>query len=263
MSKADPYEHLLVEYPRRSVAVVTFNRPERLNALSSQTRNELVMALGELGLNPDVGAIVLTGAGDKAFAAGQDLSEAQTFDPDMIDSWIDDWGRVYSAVLDLEKPIVAAVNGYAVGAAFQIALVCDLRIAADHARFGMPEIDDAIPCITGTWTLDSVIGRGRITDLILTGRMLDAGEALSWGIVSAVVPARDLLEVALARAAMLAAKPRLAMRLNKALFRNLMLSTFPTFEQYAKQAHADAYRSGEPARVMAEFLARKREGRSS
>lgn len=163
------------------VARIVLNRPERLNAISALMREELIDSLRNLDNDPAVKAIVLTGAGERAFGAGQDLGEARTFSEEVIDTWIDEWTTLYRTVIDLATPTIAAVNGYAVGAAFQLAAVCDIRVASETARFGMPEVDDAIPCITGSWSLLQLIGRARIADLILTGRMIDADEARSWG----------------------------------------------------------------------------------
>jgi enoyl-CoA hydratase/carnithine racemase len=245
------------------VADVVLNRPERLNALSHRMREELIDAFRTLDAAGEVRAVLVTGAGDRAFAAGQDLDEAQRFDEDAIESWIEEWTALYRAVLAMDTPTVAAVNGYAVGAAFQLAAVCDIRIAAENARFGMPEIDDAIPCITGTWSLYQLIGRGRIADLILTGRMIDAEEALAWGLVSRVVPSRSLREEARALAASLAAKSAAARRLNKQFLARLACDRLTEFEDYAKDAHRAAFRSGEPQEAMGRFLARQAAGRAT
>lgn len=256
------YADILVEQRPDGVAVVTINRPERLNAFSRVTRSELRHALQALDGQSAIGAIVLTGAGARAFAAGQDLAEAQQFDADRAKQWIDEWGALYDAMLSLTKPCIAAVNGYAVGAGFQVALMCDLRIAAEHARFGMPEVDDAIPCITGTWSLYNLIGHAHTADLILSGRMLSAEEALDWGIVARVVADGDLHSDALATARRLAAKPRTAVRLNKQWLRTLLMHQFDETVAFAKQAHAEAFRSGEPREAMAAFLAKRDAGRS-
>jgi enoyl-CoA hydratase/carnithine racemase len=258
---AGEFTEIRVDRQREGVAVVVLDRPERLNALSRRMRDELVAALEHLDAAEDVGAVVITGAGDRAFAAGQDLTEAQTLDEGEVGGWIDEWTRVFQAVLGMGTPTVAAVNGYAVGAAFQLAAVCDLRIASPNARFGMPEIDDAIPCVTGTWSLWELLGRGRIADLILTGRMVGADEALTWGIVSRIVPADQLLAEALQVAGSLARKSAKVLALNKRLLAQLTLETLPDFERYAKEAHGEAFASGEPKDVMARFLEGAAEGR--
>jgi enoyl-CoA hydratase/carnithine racemase len=241
---------------------VVINRPERLNALSANVKHELARVFKYADADDSISSVLLTGAGDRAFAAGQDLSEAKEFSPEAIDGWIDSFHELYSAVVECSKPTVAAVNGYAIGAGFQLALLCDLRIASDHARFGMLEVDDGIPCITGTWTLYDSIGHARTADLILTGRVLTAGEALAWGVVSDVVEFPRLLESARALAARLGAKPSVAVRLNKERLRQLIYRERGSAESFAREAHAQAYRTGVPQQKMGDFLARRREGRS-
>ncbi|CCG04281.1 enoyl-CoA hydratase/isomerase family protein [Blastococcus saxobsidens] len=263
MSEATPsYPNVSVSLGDDGTCEVVINRPDRLNALSVGVKDELVAALSYADRTDSVKSVVLTGAGERAFAAGQDLSEAQEFSPEAIDGWIDSFHRLYSAVLDCSKPTVAAVNGYAVGAGFQLALLCDLRIASSGAKFGMAEIDDAIPCITGTWTLYDSIGHSRTADLILTGRMLPAEEAKSWGLVSEVVAPEDLMTKGRALAVLLGAKPAVAVRLNKNRLAWLLSRERESAESFARQAHAEAYGTGLPQAKMADFLARRREGRS-
>jgi enoyl-CoA hydratase/carnithine racemase len=261
-SDQQQYADILVERHPDGVAVVTINRPERLNAFSRVTRSELKRALQVLDEEEAVGAIVLTGAGERAFAAGQDLAEAQHFDAERAGQWIDEWGELYAAMLSLAKPCIAAVNGYAVGAGFQVALMCDLRIAAERARLGMPEVDDAIPCITGTWSLYNLIGHARTAELILLGRMLNAHEALTWGLVTRVVPNSELRADTLETARQLTAKPKTAVCLNKQWLRTLLMREFDATVAFAKQAHAEAFHSGAPREAMAAFLAKRQAGRS-
>ena len=256
------YEHILIEHKKGGVAVITINRPQKMNAFASQTRREMAAAFNELGADPKVGAIILTGAGDRAFAAGQDLAEAQKYDSSQVNQWIEEWTDLYAALLKQDKPVIAAVNGYAVGAAFQIALLCDLRICSETARFGMPEIEDAIPCITGTWTLWDAVGRLRTADMILTGRIIDAQEALVWGIARSVVPKEKLMEAALELGRTMATKPKVAMRLNKTRLRDLLMANKEESAAFAKRAHTEAYASGEPQTAMANFLAKRAQGRS-
>jgi enoyl-CoA hydratase/carnithine racemase len=260
--RTEDFSEIRIDRSREGVALLVLNRPERMNALSRRMRDELIEALQLLDAAADVGAVVITGAGDRAFAAGQDLTEAKAFDAGAVDGWIDEWTRLFQTVLDMRTPTVAAVNGYAVGAAFQLAGVCDIRIASTSARFGMPEIDDAIPCVTGTWTLYELLGRGRVADLILTGRMVEADEALVWGIAGRIVAPGELIDAALDLAARLAAKSPTALALNKRLLADLLLRTLPTYEEYAKEAHGVAFASGEPQDVMARFLDRSRSARA-
>lgn len=251
-------DEVLTSLGQDRVATVTLNRPRQMNPLSSNTRRMLVHSLRQLDADPNVGAVIVTGAGKESFGAGQDLAEAREFDADSAVGWIEEWAELYETILTTSKPTVAAINGYAVGAAFQLALMCDLRIAAENANFGMPEIRDAIPCITGTWSLYDLIGRGRTAELILTGRMVSAGEALAWGIVSDVVPLDELLKRAHKLAAQLAAQSALAIRLNKVWLRRQLQGQLQATVQYAKDAHQQAFGSGEPQRVMTKFLAKRK-----
>ena len=238
------------------VAQLTITSPSRLNAFSSAMRRQLIEALSELDSDDGTRAIVLTGEGDRAFSAGQDLTEAQGFSGDQAQSWVEEWGAVYRAILNLDTPTVAALNGYAVGAGFQVALMCDLRLASTTARVGMPEIDDAIPCVTGSWSLANLLGRAQIADLVLTGRLVSSDEMLGWGIVSQLVAPDQLLGTAHNLAGVLAKKDRLAVSLDKAWLRRDLLDRLPDAVREAKLAHAKAFGSGEPRRVMAAFLSK-------
>lgn len=262
MESISKYEDLSIHAHKGGVFEVMINRERRLNALSQRVKDELVDFFHRAETSTEVASVVLTGAGARAFAAGQDLQEAKAFTPDQIDSWIDSFHELYSAVIDCRVPTIAAINGYAVGAGFQLAMLCDLRIASDLARFGMPEIDDAIPCITGLWTLYDSIGHSRTSDLILTGRMIDANEAHEWGVVREVVGPGVLRERAVALATEMAKKPAIAVQLNKARLRMLLERERLAAEEFAKTAHRLAYESGLPQKRMAEFLEGGREGRA-
>jgi enoyl-CoA hydratase/carnithine racemase len=250
------FDHLIVE-KREAVEIITLNRPHVLNALNREMRWELTEALRIANQAPDIGAIVLTGAGERAFAAGQDLNEAKDFTSERAHSWIDEFFALYSAIRNVDKATVSALNGYAVGAGLQIALLTDLRVASEGAQLGMPEIYDGIPCITGTWTLWDIIGRSRTEDLVLTGRLLGAQEALDWGLVNRVVPQAEVIPTALSLAADLATKPRTAVRLNKDRWRALTQRAAEDARDAAKLGHSTAFASGEPRAAMDAFLAKR------
>ncbi len=240
------------------VRVITLSRPDVLNAINRQMRAEMAEALRQANRDEAVGCVVLTGAGERAFAAGQDLREALQLTAERAPAWIDEFDALYSALRGLDKASIAAINGYAVGAGFQVTLLCDLRIASERAKVGMPEINDGIPCITGTWTLWDIIGRSRTTELVLTGRLLEAREALDWGLVHRVVPPAELMDAALALAEEMAAKPQTAIRLNKERWRQLTQRGAEEAREFARRAHAAAFASGEPRRAMEAFLARRK-----
>jgi enoyl-CoA hydratase len=206
------FENLLLERDART-AVVTINRPSVLNALNTSTLDELRRAVLDLRADPDVLAIVVTGIGDKAFAAGADLSEVAALSPEQAHAQARGGQHVFDVIETLGKPTIAAVNGYALGGGCELAMACTLRIAGDTARFGQPEINlGLIPGYGGTQRLPRLVGKGVALDLLLTGRQIGAEEALRIGLVNRVVPAAQLLETARAVAAELAGKPPLAAR---------------------------------------------------
>lgn len=246
---------------RGAIAVVTLNRPEVLNAWHRPMREELVAALRALDDDPAVRAIVLTGAGDRAFGAGQDLNEARSFDGDRAEQWVDEWRGLYGAIRSLAKPTIAALNGVAAGSAFQVALLCDFRIAHPDVKLGQPEINSGIASTLGPWIMRELIGLARTVDLTLTGRMMDAKEGHAIGIVNRLVPAGRVLPEALALAEELAAKPPVAMRLTKQRFTAVTEAGFREALLAGQAIQREAYGSGEPARMMAQFFAKRADRR--
>lgn len=180
---------------REAIAVVRVNRPEKLNALNAETVDELGRSFAALRDDEGVHGVILTGAGEKAFVAGADIQELARMD---ALSGVAVSRRGQRVLLDIErypKPVVAAVNGYALGGGCELALACHLRIASEHARFGLPEVSlGIIPGYGGTVRLARIVGLGRATQMILTGEMIDANEALRIGLVNAVAPPAELLE---------------------------------------------------------------------
>ncbi|MET7299200.1 enoyl-CoA hydratase [Embleya sp. NPDC005575] len=191
------YETILIERHDRT-ALITLNRPAALNALNLQVMAEVVDAATTLDRDPDVGALVITGSA-KAFAAGADIKEMQP--NDYMDVYLSDWFSAWDRLGDVRKPTIAAVSGYALGGGCELAMLCDILLAADTAVFGQPEIKlGVIPGIGGSQRLTRAIGKAKAMDLCLTGRTMNADEAERAGLVSRVVPAADLLTEALATA---------------------------------------------------------------
>jgi len=206
------FEHVLVER-RGAVGLITINRPKVLNALSVQTIDELREALLSLKHDAEVKALVVTGSGEKAFVAGADISELAKLSAAEAKDYSLRGQHVLNLIEHLEKPVVAAVNGFALGGGCELAMACTLRLAADTARFGQPEITlGTIPGFAGSQRLPRLVGRGRALELLLTGRMIDAEEALRIGLVNRVVPAGDLMRESLAMAERLASSAPLAAR---------------------------------------------------
>ena len=200
------YQDLLVEVHGK-VALIRLNRPKALNALNDNMMNELGEAFAKFEKDPAIHVIVLTGS-EKAFAAGADIKEMQP--KSFIDMFSSDFTSIGGdRVATCTKPTIAAVSGYALGGGCELAMMCDIMIAADTAKFGQPEITlGTIPGIGGTQRLTRAIGKSKAMDLCLTGRMMDAAEAERSGLVSRVVPADKLMEEAIAMAEKIAAMSR-------------------------------------------------------
>ncbi|MER5782538.1 enoyl-CoA hydratase [Streptomyces mobaraensis] len=193
-SYAPPYETILVERKGRT-ALLTLNRPKALNALNLQVMHEVVDATAALDRDPDVGCVVITGS-EKAFAAGADIKEMRP--RSYTDMYLSDWFTAWDRLGALRTPTVAAVSGYALGGGCELAMLCDILIAADTAVFGQPEIKlGVVPGIGGSQRLTRAVGKAKAMELCLTGRTMDAAEAERAGLVSRVVPAGDLLAEAL------------------------------------------------------------------
>jgi len=192
---ADKYETILTE-TRDRVALIRLNRPKQLNALNDTLMNELGAALMKYDHDDDIGAIVLTGS-DKAFAAGADILAMKDFS--FMDVYMSDYfTRNWETLRRVRKPVVAAVMGYALGGGCEVAMMCDIVIAGDNARFGQPEIKlGIIPGAGGTQRLPLAVGKAKAMDMLMTGRTMDAREAEQAGLVSRVAPADKALDLAL------------------------------------------------------------------
>ena len=210
------YQYILYE-KGEGLATITINRPEVRNALTQALMEELGDAISQAETDNDVRVLILTGAGDRAFVAGADIGEVGARDT-LSELGVNSRVRrdVYTRLEHLFKPSIAAVNGYALGGGCELALACTLRIASDSARFGQPEINlGIIPGLGGTQRLTRLVGKGKAMELILTGDLIDAPEALRIGLVNKVVPGAQLMEEARALGKKLASKPPLALRAAK------------------------------------------------
>jgi enoyl-CoA hydratase len=198
MTTQPSYANILVER-QGAVGIVTLNRPQALNALNAALISELGQAFDDLEGDPAIAAIVLTG-GDKAFAAGADIKEMA--DKTYMQAYAEDFiTRGWERVAQCRKPVVAAVGGFALGGGCEVAMMCDIIVAADNARFGQPEITlGTIPGAGGTQRLPRFVGKSKAMDMVLTGRMMDASEAERCGLVSRVVPLAQLMDEAVATA---------------------------------------------------------------
>ena len=193
------------------VAVVTLNRPEAMNALNARLRDELVQLARELDANAEVSAVVFTGAGDKAFCAGADLKErGRKTELELYDERRFFRARWVSVIASMAKPTIAAINGHCLGGGLELALQCDIRIASDNARFGLPEVTlGFLPGAGATQRLPRAIGLQKAKELILTGRRFDADEAERMGLVLKVVSRDQLMPESMKIARAIAANPRI------------------------------------------------------
>ena len=247
-------DHVLLAQHGR-VALLTLNKPHKLNAWDKPMRDDIVAALRRWDADAGVGAIVMTGAGDRAFCAGQDFAEAHDFDADRAEGWIREWETFYGTLRRLTKPIVVALNGTAAGSAFQVALLCDIRVGHPGVTMGQPEINAGIASITGPWIMKEALGLSRTVELTLTGRMMKADECERIGLIHHLVAREEVLPRALQVAAELAAKAPLAMRLDRAWLADLTEDAFRLTIDAAIRSHRESYGSGEPARRMEDFMA--------
>jgi enoyl-CoA hydratase/carnithine racemase len=252
----------------RDVATVTIDNPARLNALGSGLLAELVRTMMALGDDAGLRAVVVTGAGERAFVGGADIREMAEIDgPDAARAFIAGVHRACAAVRACPVPVIARVQGYCFGAGLELAAACDFRIASESAELGMPEVRLGIPSVVEAALLPTLIGWGRTRRLLMTGETIDAETALSWGLVEEVAADGELdacVEAALAD--ILACGPG-AVREQKALI--AAWETLPLAQAITAgiESFAAAYRTDEPRRMMAEFLAaraaRKRTARNS
>lgn len=207
------YKNLIVGH-RDRLAIVTINRPDKLNALNAECKSELRHLFTDLRSNPAVDVVILTGAGEKAFVAGTDIGELTALDAQSGKEFAANGQSIFDLIQHLGKPVIAAINGYALGGGCELALACHMRIASDNAKFGQPEVNlGIIPGYGGTQRLTRLVGIGHATDLILTGNQIDAIEALRIGLVSKVVRREELLPTAESIARTILSKGQLAVRM--------------------------------------------------
>jgi enoyl-CoA hydratase len=207
------YAHILFDVDERGIALVTVNRPDKLNALSAAVVADLKSAFERVATDPAIRAAIVTGAGPKAFVAGADINELAVLTPTAGREHALTGQHVFDVIENLGKPVIAAINGFALGGGCELAMACTLRIAADTARLGQPEVAlGLIPGYAGTQRLPRLVGKGRAMEMMLTGAPITAEDALRIGLVHRVVPAASLMTEARALAAQLAKNAPIAMR---------------------------------------------------
>jgi enoyl-CoA hydratase/carnithine racemase len=242
--------------PGGRVATLTFDNPAKLNAIGAAMMTGFVDAAARLAEDAALRAVIVTGAGERAFAGGVDIREMAAIEgPDAARAFITRVHHLCASVRAIPVPVIARVQGWCFGGALELIAACDLRIAGEGARFGMPEVRLGIPSVVEAAMLPMLIGWGRARRLLFTGETIDAATALSWGLVEQVAAVGDLdTAVDACLADILACGPT-AIRQQKALIQAWERLPLAEAVQAGVETFADAYRSDEPKRMMAEFLA--------
>ncbi|MEA5155419.1 enoyl-CoA hydratase [Raineyella sp.] len=247
-------ETILLE-TRGRVGLITLNRPKALNALNSTLMHEVVAAARAFDADEGIGCIVLTGS-ERAFAAGADIKEMA--ERSATEMFLADWFGEWEELTRVRTPVVAAVAGYALGGGCELAMMCDTIIAADTAKFGQPEINlGVLPGMGGSQRLTRAVGKAKAMDMVLTGRMMDAAEAERGGLVSRVVPADHLLEVALEVATAIASKSRVATRLAKEAVNAAFETTLGQGVRHERRLFDSAFASADQKEGMAAFVEKR------
>src|SRR5210317_579559 len=206
------YEHIIFQV-EEGIATITFNRPKALNALNTALLEEFSKALDEIAADDNIRVLVLTGAGDKSFVAGADISELATYNSLTAKNFAQKGHGIIAKLQQLPIAVIAAVNGFALGGGTEIAIACDFIYASENAKFGQPEINlGLIPGFGGTQRLPRLIGMNMAKELVFTGKMISAAEALQVGLANKVVPQEQLMEDVMKTAGQIASKGKVSLR---------------------------------------------------
>ncbi len=237
------------------IGIITLDRAETMNAWHQPMRLEVSAALRAFNADAKAKAVILTGAGDRAWSAGQDLAETMQIKSGAEgEAWALQWIDFYNSLRHMDKAVVAALNGVAAGSAYQYAMLCDIRVGHAGSRMGQPEINSGITSVSGPWIMYDRIGRSRAIELTLRGRMMDGAEAHEIGLIHYLVPQDQVMAKSMELAKSLAAKAPLAMKLTKQRFREMTEAGFEDAMSANRRINAANYASGEPQEAMREFF---------
>jgi len=251
--------HLVVVEVQEGLATVTVNRPEVLNALNTAVLKELRSALQNLAHDPAIRAVILTGAGEKAFVAGADIQEMLDLTPMQMREFSRLGQEVTHLLQQMPKPTIAAINGYALGGGCELALACDLRLASEEAQIGLPEVSLGIfPGFGGTQRLPRLVGRGKAAELLFTGDRIDAAEAERIGLVNRVVPSPELLAAAEAVARRILSRGPVAVKMAKEGLNRADESPLSEGLRYESEAFGLVAATKDRAEGMQAFLSKKK-----
>lgn len=244
---------------RGHVGVVTIDRPDALNALSSQVLRDLSDVLDLVELNEEIYVVVLTGAG-RSFVAGADIGFMRCFDAVKAKAFSDLGNQLFLRIENFTKPIIAVINGFALGGGCELSMACDIRLASDKAKFGQPEVGLGIPPgFGGTQRLPRLVGSAKAMELILTARVIGAQEAEQIGLVNAVYPADELMAKALSMADTIAAQAQVAVRISKQCIRRGIQADISTAATYEGLAFAMCFDTEDQKEGMGAFLEKRAE----
>ena len=252
-----PESNLLLEKDA-AIATITFNNPKALNALTVDTFAGIEALLDELETDAEIRVVILTGAGDRAFVAGGDINHLASLDADSARQFALQAQRMIDRIETFPKPVIAAINGYCLGAGNELAMGCDLRVAADSAKFGQPEVKlGIIPGFAGTLRLPRLVGKGRAKEMIYTGEMIDAAEACRIGLINRVVAKDRLMEETKALAMKICDKSASAIRLCKEAIDNGMEMDFARAERYEADLFALSFTTADCKEGINAFLEKR------
>lgn len=251
-------QHVLTEKKGR-VGILTINRPDKLNALNTHVTKEILSAFKMLESDPEVRVIVITGAGDKAFVAGADIAEMKDINPLQALEFAQNGQKTLETIESSDKIVIAAINGYALGGGLELSMACDLRIAAENARLGQPEIKiGVIPGWAGTQRLTRLVGKTKAKELILTGDMITAEEGIKIGLLNKVVPAEKLREEVMKTAEALSELGSFSLGAAKHVVDHGLEIGFEKAQEMERQYFALCFASPDQKEGMAAFLEKRK-----
>jgi len=250
------YKNILVEMVDQ-IGIIKINRPQALNALNIETIHELNDIVHQWSREDDIKVIIITGEG-KAFVAGADIAEMKDMTRQQAIDFSEMGQRVFSLIESQEKPVIAAVNGFALGGGCELAMACDIRIASDKAKLGQPEVNlGVIPGFAGTQRLARMVGTAKAKELIFTADMIDAQTALAIGLVNQVVPVENLMSAVMEMAKKIASKGPAAIKLAKRVISRGIETDFATGSSFEVDAFGECFASGEAKEGMSAFLEKR------
>jgi enoyl-CoA hydratase len=251
------FKNIILEV-KESVGLIRMNRPEAMNALNSQTLGELKEAFSQLKDDDSVRVIVITGEG-KAFVAGADIAEMKDMTKEQAEEFSRNGQKVFNKIAKIKKPVIAAVNGFALGGGCELAMACDVRIASEKAKLGQPEVNlGVIPGFAGTQRLSRLVGTAKAKELIFTADMVDAQTALSIGLVNRVVPVEQLMDACMEMAKKIASKGPKAVKLAKKVINEGVEEKLEKGSEYESQEFGECFASGEAKEGMSAFLEKRK-----